>query len=75
MFYNKCFLNGVFHSSTTTHCIAPGVRTVGHLPAGAAAVGRGAGPGRVLHHPLRGHVREDRHEDRHLRDPAPGGGY
>ena len=51
----------------------PGVRKSRHLPAGAAAGGRGAGPGRVLHPPLRGHVREGRHEDSQLRDPAPGG--
>ena len=50
-----------------------GVREGRHLPAGAAAEERGAGPGRVLHHPLRGPLREDRHEDADVRRPAAGG--
>ena len=50
-----------------------GVREVGDLQAGQAAVWRGPGSRRLLHHPLCGHIREDRHEDRHIRDPAPGG--
>ena len=36
-----------------------GVRESRHLPAGQAGDGRSAGPGRVLHHPVCGHLRED----------------
>ena len=50
-----------------------GVRTCRHLPARSSSDGRGEGSGRVLHHPVCRHLPEDRHEDRHLRDPATGG--
>ena len=50
-----------------------GVREGGDIPAGAAAGGRGARTRRLLHPPLRGHVREGGYADSHVRDPAPGG--
>ena len=36
-----------------------GVRESSHLQAGQAAGGRRQGTGRVLHHPVCGHLRED----------------
>ena len=40
-----------------------GVREGRHLQTGQAADRRGPGPGSLLCHPLRGRVREDRHEE------------
>ena len=53
--------------------VFPGVREGGHLPAGQTAGGGSAGSGSLLHPALCGHLREGRHEDPQLRDPAAGG--
>ena len=43
------------------------------FPTRSSTVGRGEGSRRLLHHSLRRHVREDRHEGSELRR-APSGG-
>ena len=46
-----------------------------HVPAGSAAVRRGPGAGRVLHHPLCRHRGDRGHEGPGVQCPAPGGNY
>ena len=50
----------------------PGIRESCHLPSWSSLVRRSPRSRGVLHHPLRGHLREDRHEDFNLRDPTTG---
>ena len=53
--------------------VFPGVREGGHLPAGQTPGGGSQGSRSLLHPALCGHLREGRHEDPQLRDPAAGG--
>ena len=50
----------------------PGIRESCHLPTWSSPVRRSPRSRGVLHHPLCRHLREDRHEDGHLRDPSTG---
>ena len=49
-----------------------GIRESGNLPSWSSLIRRSPRSRGVLHHPLRGHLREDRHENFNLRDPPTG---
>ena len=49
--------------------IGSGVGEGGYLQTWTITIWRRSRSRCLLHHPLRRHLREDRHEDRHLRDP------
>ena len=55
--------------------IVTGIRESCHVPTGTAAIWRGEGAGRVLHHPMCRHRGDRGHEGPGVQCPAPGGDY
>ena len=53
--------------------IVTGIRESCHVPTGTAAIWRGEGAGRVLHHPMCRHRGDRGHEGPGVQCPAPGG--